>query len=270
MTSAGSGATRSACGQGRTSRAAPGAPRGDGLLTRSPAFERTRAAIGERYRLERIVAANASRVLFEAFDEMLKRRVSVRVNFYRDEPTRAWFLREAEALGQLDHPAIRHVYDAGVVGDLAYRIGNWIEGEGLQDAVQRGPRSIPAVLSLARDLLGALEHAHLQGIIVRRIVPASVLVDVSGRGTITDLRFCSYVLPVIPPGNAPSLPMFMAPEIRDGAVGDLSCDVYTAGALLYFAVTGAAAAAGSPASFAARPSCGPPVPARSSGSCSAR
>ncbi len=31
---------------------------------------------------------------------------------------------------------------------------------------------------------------------------------------------------------------FMAPEIRDGAVGDPACDVYTAGALLYFAVTG--------------------------------
>ena len=102
---------------------------------------------------------------------MLKRRVGVRINFYRDEPTRAWFLREAEALGQLDHPAIRHVYDAGVIGDLAFRIGNWIDGEGLEDAVRRGPRSIPAVLSLARDLLGALDHAHLQGMMVRRIVP---------------------------------------------------------------------------------------------------
>jgi hypothetical protein len=34
------------------------------------------------------------------------------------------------------------------------------------------------------------------------------------------------------------MPMFMAPEIRDGAVGNPACDVYTAGALLYFAVTG--------------------------------
>jgi len=202
------------------------------------AFERTHAALGDRYRLERIAAANASRVLFEAYDETLKRRVSVRVNFYHDGATRAWFLREAEALGQLDHPAIRHVYDAGVVGDLAYRIGNWIDGEGLEDAVRRSPRSIPAVLALARDLLGALDHAHLRGIIVRRIVPASVLVDSSGRGEITDLRFSSYVLPEIPAGTTPDMPMFMAPEVRDGAVGDPACDVYTAGALLYFAVTG--------------------------------
>ena len=202
------------------------------------AFERTTAALGPRYRLERIVASNANRVLFEAYDEMLKRRVGVRINFYRDESSRAWFLREAEALGQLDHPAIAHVYDAGIIGDLAYRIGSWIDGEGLEDAVTRGPRSIPAVLSLARDLLGALDHAHLQGMVVRRIVPASVLIGSSSRGTITDLRFSSFTLPAVPPGTTPSMPMFMAPEIRDGAVGNPACDVYTAGALLYFAVTG--------------------------------
>jgi serine/threonine protein kinase len=194
--------------------------------------------LGARYRLERIAAANADRVLFEALDETLKRRVSIRINFFRDQPTRTWFLREAEALGQLDHPAIRHVYDAGVVGDLAYRIGNWIDGEGLEEAVQRGPRIIPAVLALARDLLGALEHAHLQGVIVRRIVPATVLIGSSGRGTITDLRYSSYTLPAVPAGAPPDMPMFMAPEVRDGAVGDPACDVYTAGALIYYAVTG--------------------------------
>ncbi len=202
------------------------------------AFERTGAVLGARYRLERIAAVNADRVLFEGYDQTLKRRVSVRINFYRDQPTRDWFLREAVALGQLDHPAIRHVYDAGVVGDLAYRIGNWINGEGLEEAVVRGPRSIPAVLALARDLLGALEHAHLQGIIVRRIVPATVLLSSSGRGTITDLRYSSFTLPAVPAGADPDMTMFMAPEVRGGAAGDPACDVYTAGALIYYAVTG--------------------------------
>ena len=204
------------------------------------AFDRTLAALGHRYRLERIAAANADRVLFEAYDETLNRRVSLRINFFRDQPSRAWFERENEALGRLDHPAIRHVYDAGVVGDLAFRIGNWIDGEGLREAVERAPRIMPAVFALARELLGALEHAHLHGVIVRRIVPASVLVDASGRGTITDLRYSSYVLPAVPPGAEPDEPMFMAPEIRGGAPGDPASDVYTAGAIIYYAVTGQA------------------------------
>jgi serine/threonine protein kinase len=177
-------------------------------------------------------------VLFEAHDQILKRKVSLRVNFYAEQATRTWFLREAEALGRLDHPAIRHVYDAGVIGDLAFRVGNWIDGEGLQQALFRGPRPIPMVHTLARDILGALEHAHAGGIIVRRIVPVSVLLSTAGRGTVTDLRFCSYTLPAIPPGTVPLGRAYMAPEVRDGAAGDATSDVYTAGALLYVAVTG--------------------------------
>src|SRR5829696_869001 len=201
-------------------------------------YERANAALGNRYRLERTVAVSLERVLFEAQDLILRRRVSLRVNFYSDEPTRVWFVREAEALGRLDHPAIRHVYDAGVSGDLAYRVGNWIEGEGLQGALQRGPRPIPMVHTLARDLLSAMEHAHTQGIILRRIVPASVILSSSGRGIVSDIRFCSYMLPAIPPGTVPLGLAFMAPELRDGAVGDPTSDVYTAGALLYLTITG--------------------------------
>jgi serine/threonine protein kinase len=202
------------------------------------AFDRTREAIGPRYRLERIVASSAERVLFEAHDEVLKRRVSVRINFYLDDAVRAWFMRESEALGRLDDPGILHVYDAGQVGDLAYRIGKWVDGEGLQEAVRRGPRPIPTVFALARDLLGALEHSHLHGIILRGISPLSVLVSAGGRATVTDLRYCSYCLSAVPPGAAPPAPSFMAPEIRDGAVGDPASDIYTVGAILYFAVTG--------------------------------
>jgi serine/threonine protein kinase len=202
------------------------------------AFARATEALGPRYRLERIVASSVERVLFEAADEVLKRRVGVRVNFYLDDAVRAWFMRESEALGQLDDPGIMHVYDAGRFGALAYRIGNWVDGEALLEAVRRGPRPIPTVFALARDLLGALEHAHVHGIIVRAVSPRSVLVSAGGRATVTQLRYCSYCLSAVPPGAPPPALTFMAPEIREGAVGDPASDIYTVGAILYFAVTG--------------------------------
>ncbi len=202
------------------------------------AFQAAESLLGSRFRLERLIVANRERVLFLGVDQILKRRVSLRLNFYSDEPTRTWFLREAEALGQLDHPAIRHVYDVGISGTLAYRVGNWIEGEGLHEAMQRGPRSIPGVHTLARDLLSALEHAHARGIIIRRVVPASLIVSPAGRVTITDVRFSSWTLPAIPPGAVPTQQVFMAPEVRGGAPGDPISDVYTAGSVLYYAITG--------------------------------
>ncbi|MBA2459729.1 MAG: hypothetical protein H0V43_12355, partial [Gemmatimonadales bacterium] len=185
------------CGALRPGDQGRAAPRTGPLSGPEPldAFERAGAALGPRFRLERLAAVSAERVLFEAYDQALRRRVSIRINFFVGDAIRSWFMREAEALGRLDHPAIRHVYDVGIVGEVAYRVGNWIDGEALQEAVARGPRPIPIVLSMARDLLGALEHAHLHGIVVRRIVPMSMLVSAAGRGTVTDLRYCSHVLP---------------------------------------------------------------------------
>ncbi|HVX89811.1 MAG TPA: serine/threonine-protein kinase [Gemmatimonadales bacterium] len=200
--------------------------------------ERVSAALGPRYRLDALIAANRERVLFAAYDTTLNRAVSLRVNFYTDEKVRRWFLREAEAAAQLDHPALRHAYDAAVAGEVAYRVGNWIEGESLLDAVQRGPRPIPTVHTLARDLLSACEHAHAHGIILRRIVPQAVLLNLAGRGVVTDLRYCSWVLPEVPADQKPSGLAFMAPEVRDGSLGDQASDVYTVGAILYYAVTG--------------------------------
>jgi serine/threonine protein kinase len=204
----------------------------------SELWKETDAVLGQRYRLERLIAANAERVLFQGKDQLLNRQVSLRVNFYTTDAVRTWFLREAEALARLDHAAIRHVYDVGVVNNIAFRIGNWIEGEGLQEAVARGPRPIPDVHNLARFLLSGLEHAHTWGVIVRRMVPSGLLVSTGGRGTLTDLRFSSHTLPAIPPGEKPSGMQFMAPEVREGQPGDFTCDIYGAGALLYYAITG--------------------------------
>jgi serine/threonine protein kinase len=199
---------------------------------------RVDAAVGARYRIDRLVARSPDRILFTGFDVLLKRQVSVRVNLWSSDEARAWFLLEAEALAQLDHPAIRHVYDVGTAGDIAWRIGNWIEGEGLQDAVRRGPRPIPLVHVLARGLLGALEHAHSRGVIIRRILPSSLIVGPSGRGTLTDLRHSSFTLPFIPPHERSSGLAFMAPEVREGQPGDAASDVYTAAAIVYYALTG--------------------------------
>ncbi len=201
---------------------------------------RTEALLGERFRLDRMVASSRERVLFLAFDRLVHRKVSLRVNIFSDEQYRTWFLTEAKALAQLDHPAIRHLYEAGIVGDIAYRVGNWVDGEGLDHAVARGPRPIPTVLRFARDLLGALEHAHDRGVILRRIAPTAIVIGPSGRGVVTDLRFSNFTLYTIPPGIKPSGEAFVAPEARESDTSDPLGDVYTAGAILYYSVTGQA------------------------------
>jgi len=189
--------------------------------------------------IQRLVARSDQRMLFLATDPVLKRRVALRVHGDPAAPGRAWFLREAEVVAQLDHPSIRHAYSAGFLGELLWRSGAWIEGESLEEACARGPRPIPAVLGLARDLLDGLEHANVRGVVIRRILPTTLMLDVAGRAVITDLRYANQVLPAVAiPDSKANFP-FLAPEVRAGDAGDPGADVYTAGAVLYYAVTGA-------------------------------
>ncbi|MEK6609399.1 MAG: serine/threonine-protein kinase [Gemmatimonadota bacterium] len=207
------------------------------------------------FEIEQLVAESGGRRLFLAHDKVLKRRVALRVHPESDGPGCAWFMREAEVLASLDHPSIRHVYSAGLRDGVAYRVGNWIEGESLADAVARGPRPIPSVLSLARDLLSALDHAHVRGVVMRRVRPTTLLLDSAGRGVITDLRFANRVLDAVPEALRKDDDPFLAPEVRGGAAGDPSADIFTVGAVLYFALTGIAPAPDAVPCRELRPSC---------------
>ena len=189
---------------------------------------------------ERLVAESDERVLYLARDLLLKRRVSLRIHLDEFSPGRPWFLREQEVLASLDHPGFRRIFGAGFRGNFAWRAGNWVDGESLEAAVARGPRAIPDVLALARDLLSALEHAHHQGVVVRRVVPSNLLLDAAGRAVIVDLRFASKVLDVIAAPDAEENLPFLAPEARGGRPGDEVTDIFCAGALLYYALTGRA------------------------------
>ena len=92
-------------------------------------------ALTPAFRLDQRVAATPERAVYHAWDRVLKRSVALHVHLASDSPGRAWFLRETETLAALDHPAIRHVYAAGIVGPFAYRTANWIEGEGDRKSV---------------------------------------------------------------------------------------------------------------------------------------
>src|SRR5919108_3493524 len=190
------------------------------------------------FRLDRLVPATPERVVYHAWDRVLRRHVALHAHLAPDAPGRAWFLRETETLAALDDPTIRHVYAAAIQGTLAYRTTNWVEGESLADALRRGPRPIPTAHTLVRDLLGAAEHAHARGVILRRIVPLTLMLEPSGRAVITDLRYANWCLPNVPPEERGAGGAFVAPEVRAGGAGEPASDVYAVAALVYYVLTG--------------------------------
>jgi serine/threonine-protein kinase len=201
-------------------------------------FRQAQQAFGDTLEILELKAASRSRALFLARDRTLRRRVGLRIATDTDNRERRWFERETELMAALDHPVLRPVYAAGYVSGWAYRVVKWIEGESLADAVGRSPRPIPSVLSLARTLLGGLDYVHTQRIVVRRLAPATILLDAMERPSITDLRYASVLLDVAADDPDESKLPFVAPEVRLGDAGDPGSDVYSAAALLVYAVTG--------------------------------
>ncbi|MBI4420595.1 MAG: serine/threonine protein kinase [Gemmatimonadetes bacterium] len=190
------------------------------------------------FAIEQLVAASDERALFLVQDRVLKRRVALRIHLKPDAPSRRWFERESELLASLDHPAIRPVYSAGTRDTVAWRVSKWIDGESLHDAVARGPRPIPTVAQIARDLTTALEYAHAKRVVLRRILPTTLMLDRADQAVITDLRYANLCLDVAVLPDEPSSDPFLAPEARRARPGEPGSDIYTAGALLYYAVTG--------------------------------
>src|SRR5438034_755997 len=210
-------------------------------LDTSPApelVEQVVKALTPAFRMDRLVAATPERLVYHAWDRVLKRSVALHAHLAADSPGRAWFLRGTEPLGALDHPAIRHVYAASLLGSFAYRTATWVDGESLAEALRRGPRPIPTTHALVRDLLSAAEHAHARGVVLRRVVPTTLMLEVSGRAVVTDLRYSSWCLAYVPPEERGTGGGFVAPEVRAGGPGEPASDVYAVAALVYYVVTG--------------------------------
>ncbi|MSR05704.1 MAG: serine/threonine protein kinase [Gemmatimonadetes bacterium] len=205
-------------------------------------FDLAATAFKGRLNIERVVGATDERALLSCHDTVLKRRVALRLHLMPGTPGRRWFEKETELLASLDHPAIRTTFAGGYEGAIAWRISKWIEGESLAEAVARGPRSIPTVVTIARDLTAALEYAHTEHLVIRRIIPDTLMVDRADRPVITDLRFANGCLGFVALPDAPSSEPFIAPEARGGKPGEPAADIYAAGALLYYAMTGVAPA----------------------------
>ncbi|MGH7530513.1 MAG: serine/threonine-protein kinase [Gemmatimonadales bacterium] len=222
----------------------PGGPAAPPLSPPVGLLDEAIRALEPAYRFDSLIAFSAERALYRAWDLWLKRPVALRLHLLPGAPGRAWFRRETETLAALDHPSIRHAYAAGEVGGFAYRTATWIEGESLAEALRRGPRPIPTCLSLIRNLLATLEHAHARGIIMRRVVPTTLMLNTEGRAVITDLRYANWCLPHVPAGERDDAALpYMAPEVREGVAGEPASDVYTVTANLYVALTGQAPAA---------------------------
>jgi eukaryotic-like serine/threonine-protein kinase len=204
-----------------------------------------------RYKLERRLGSGGMAEVWAAFDVVLSQRVALKtVSGQQRNPIVLERLeREVRALAELTHPNTVRVLDYGVTDDgLWYYAMELLHGENLRDLVIReGPMPAARLLPIARQVLRALGEAHGKGIIHRDIKPENVFVaELGGESDVVKLLDFGIAkatfgrdVTLTNTGFVAGTPAYMAPELMLGHPADVRSDLYSFGATLYFALTGA-------------------------------
>ncbi len=210
------------------------------------AAAQTDRLFASRYVVLGEVGRGAMGVVLRAWDPKLSRLVAIKVVTPGPETAAtelARFQREAKACARLHHPAIVNVFDVGEEAGRPFIVMAFVEGETLLPKLQRR-RPLDELVRHAHAIAGALHFAHARGIVHRDVKPSNILVAHDGRAFLTDFGLSrddeAKGSGLTSRGETLGTPMYMAPEQAQGvhqAVGPAS-DVYSLGAILYFAATG--------------------------------
>ena len=170
-----------------------------------------------RYEIVREAGRGAFAYVLEARDEILRRRVALKVA--RPEalvsvPFRRRFVREAELAARLIHPHIVAIHEVGEEAGLVFIASEYCAGGDLAEWLEHhpGPMVPRQAAELVRTLATAVAHAHANGVVHRDIKPANVLL----------------VPPPGPPGETTrgsDMPVTdMIAKVGDFGLGKLSAD----------------------------------------------
>jgi Protein kinase domain len=201
--------------------------------------------LGERYRLDTIIASGGMATVWRGTDEILNRPVAIKVlhqELSRDGELLERFRLEAVAAARLSHPSVVRVFDTGVDDGVCYIVMELFEAPTLAAAVaERGPLPPAEAAHVVRGALQGLAHAHREGIVHRDVKPSNILVDETGFVKVTDFGIAKAAFAdgdVTTTGNLLGTAKYLAPEQIDGGAVDARTDLYAAGIVLYEALTG--------------------------------
>ena len=108
--------------------------------------------------------------VYRARDTELGRDVALKILpevFASDADRLARFTREAQTLAALNHSNIAHIHGLEESGGVRALVMELVDGEDLAERLVRGPIPVDEALPIARQIAGALEATHEQGIIHR-------------------------------------------------------------------------------------------------------
>jgi serine/threonine protein kinase len=205
------------------------------------------------YALDRVIGTGHTCVVFHANDSKNDdRSVAFKVfqkEYVHDDEEMQHFVRAVKTALPLRHPNLVTLYAAGKNSPYCWMALEYVEGENLQQVIDRGGTAGPldwrqafrAALQVGR----ALEYGHAQHIVHGNVTPTNILRDAAGKVVkLNDLILARAVAgsateDVTSSGAKVGDLAFLSPERIRGATDlDARSDLYGLGAVVYGVLTG--------------------------------
>jgi tetratricopeptide (TPR) repeat protein len=195
------------------------------------------------FHIHEAIAAGGMGVVYRARDLDMQREVALKLPLFAlpfDAHARARFLREARAIGSLDHANLCSVYEVGETEDgRLYLAMPLYAGETLKERIARaGALPVADALEIVRQISAGLAFAHAAGVVHRDLKPGNIMLLPDGTVKILDFGLAL-------PADAHTITTqfagtvaYMAPEQRRGEQVDARADLWSLGVLWFEMLTG--------------------------------
>ncbi len=157
------------------------------------------------------------------------------------------FRYERQILASLNHRNIAALLDGGVTDDgLPYFVMEYVDGVPITTYCTQHRLGVRERVSLFRQVLGAVQHAHQQLVVHRDLKPGNILVTTDGTVKLLDFGIAKLLrqaegpdqLPMTRGGVRLFTPEYASPEQVRGLALAPASDIYSSGAILYELLTG--------------------------------
>jgi len=197
------------------------------------------------YEITEEIGSGGMATVFRAYQPSMDRHVAIKVirsTILHDPALRERFQREARLIARLEHPHLLPVYDFDGEHNPPYIVMRYLEGGTLKQVQQQGSVPRDEFLYILRQLAGALDYAHRQGVVHRDLKPSNVMIDREGNAFLTDFgiaRATGGDKDLTGTGLMIGTPGYMAPEqARADGMVDKAADIYSLGVIAFEVLTG--------------------------------